>query len=360
MQTQTGLTLALFPFVFHLAACGASAEKATDPAPPSAPAADADPAQPTHARPYLVDFPGYDSPNAAGAAGAAGDEAAPAAASTGGAAGAAAVDDETAAEPHIVSVSPENGAVAVAAGARIVIEFSQPMDAAATLNAWQSDALPRGGVDFAWNDAGTVLTVTPQTPLEYARAALSDAERLELAARRYDYTLSHVATDRAGHALAETTVSFSTLREIAHTLHNVPELTGIVADPEAPGSLTGFLTVDLAPLPPNIRVLERALARTSEYQLFAPVTVSQVAFSTLDASALEAEPRGVLGTLPAGTTGDLLLPESLWHFLAADYRARSGARTYSQYRFDLPPGSSAAVAEKLLKDGVLQLDYLAP
>jgi hypothetical protein len=345
----------LFPFVFGLAACGARADRAAEPAPPSAPSADVDEGQPTQARPYLFDVPAsLGSLDAAGAAGVSNEQA-----SAGGAAGAA-VDDPTVTEPHIVSVSPENGAVAVAADARIVIEFSQPMDAASTLSAWQSDSLPRDSVAFAWNDAGTVLTVTPQQPLEYAHAALSDAERLELAAKGYAYTLTGAATDRAGHAMAEITVTFSTLREIAHTLHNVPELTGIVVDPQAPALATGFLTVDLAPLPPNIRFLERAVGRTSEYQLFAPVTVSQVAFRRLDASALEAEPRRVVGILPAGTTGDLPLPESLWHFLTADYRARSGARTYSQYRFDLPPGSNAAVAEKLLKDSVLELDYLAP
>lgn len=363
MKTQSGLMLALLPFLFGLvAACGASTEKpGAPPRPSDPPEADAagSPSVEVGARPYQVDLP---SPSDGTAVGGATDDSAPhsTAPAAGGAAGGAQADDETVAAPRVVSVWPESGARAVGAGAHIVIEFSRPMDPRTTLAAWQSDALPRDQVDFTWNDDGTVLTVTPQRPLEYAHATLSDDEHPELAARSYGYTLSSLATDRLGRALAATAVSFSTLREFTHTLHSLDELTGIVVDPQQPEQLTGFATIDLAPLPPDIRVLERAVARTSEYQLPAPVTVSQVAFEQLDASALLAPSRGAVTTLPAGTSGALLIPESLWRFLAADYRARTGARTYSQYRFDLPPGTDAHVAERLLKDSMLELDYVAP
>lgn len=366
MQTQSTLSLALLPFLFGLsAACGATAEKHDAPTLASTPSqAGAEDGPAAMIRPYQVDVPGLSPSSSAG--GTTGTETAPGSlveAAAGGAEGAVetvAVDDETVAAPSIVSVTPSNGATGILANEHIVIEFSQPMDPRNTVEAWRSDTLPRSALDFTWNEASTVLTVTAKQPLEYAHTSLNDTEHLELAARGYGYTLSSQATDRDGRALAETTVQFSTLREVSHTLHSVPQLTGVVESPELPASITGFVTVDLAPLPPGIRVLEHAVARTSEYRLAAPVVVSQVAFARLDLSALTAESRGVVATLPAGTSGDLLVPESLWRFLAADYRARSGARTLSQYRFDLPPGSDASVAGKLLEDASLELEYLVP
>ncbi|HVY26761.1 MAG TPA: Ig-like domain-containing protein [Polyangiaceae bacterium] len=363
MQTQSARRLALLPFLFGLsAACGATAEKHGAPALPSTPSeAGADDGPAAMIRPYQVDVPRLTaSPGAGGANDA---ETAPGSSvepNAAGAAGTPASDDETVAAPRIVSVSPSNGATGVRADERIAIEFSQPMDRRATAAAWRSDTLPRSAVDFAWNDTGTTLIVTPKQPLEYAHTALNDDERMELAARGYDYTLSGQAADGPGHALAETTVRFSTLREISHTLHSFRELSGVVSNPERPEELAGFVTVDLAPLPAGIRMLEHAVARTSEYRLLAPVVVSQVAFARLDASALTAQSRGVVTTLPAGTSGDLLVPQSLWHFLAADYRARNAARTFTQYRFDLPPGSDGSVVAKLLEDASLELDYLVP
>jgi hypothetical protein len=124
-------------------------------------------------------------------------------------------DDTTGAisVPEVLDVSPADGATGVSSDATIVITFSEPMNPTATQAAYQSADIPGGSVTFSWNDARDQLTITPNTPFDYA-AASSTADP----AKVYSYTLTKVAEAETGESLEEDlTVSFSTLREFDQT-----------------------------------------------------------------------------------------------------------------------------------------------
>jgi len=264
--------------------------------------------------------------------------------------------------PSIVSLTPANGAIGVKADAPIVIEFSEPMDRRATLDAYASGTLPSAEAGMTWNDAGTILTIQPERPLDYARATLNHDGSLELTPKQYDYTLTQRATDLAGNALEETRVTFSTLREVRQTLEPVGELTGVLASADAVPRLYACLSLDADQLPAGIVALEHAVVRTDPYFLSAPLPIYHVRFDQLTPAAAGA-PGQLLTTLPQGTTGDLVIPEALAARVASDYTQRSALYHYSQYRLELPEGTSEAnvlAVNKFLADASVEVDYLLP
>jgi Bacterial Ig-like domain len=164
--------------------------------------------------------------------------------------------------PTVLSVSPADGATGVTADAKIVVTFSKPMDQAATPMAYQSTSLPLSGVSFTWDASGTVLTIKPNAPLDYARGTT-----FTTAATPYAFTLSATAKDKTGVALAPLTVGFTTLRLI--TLSLVSDagrggsvfsdgytITGetayiSVGDGENKVASRGFVSFDLSSVPNN-------------------------------------------------------------------------------------------------------------
>jgi Bacterial Ig-like domain len=115
--------------------------------------------------------------------------------------------------PRVVSVSPANGATGVRSDAKIIVTFSQPMDRALTQAAYQSTDLPSANVTFGWDTSGTVMTIKPNAPLEYAKGTTIGTE-----AKSHSFTLTGEAKDTAGTPLAPLSSSFTTLREITLTI----------------------------------------------------------------------------------------------------------------------------------------------
>jgi Bacterial Ig-like domain len=138
--------------------------------------------------------------------------------------------------PTVVSVSPADGLRGVASGARIVVSFSRPMDQLATQAAYQSGSLPASGVTFDWDSAGTVLTITPNAPLDYARGM-----NTSVAAKAYGFKLTSVAKDKAGNALTPLNVGFTTLRDITVTLGDRANLSGTV---QIDGTITDLIPAE--------------------------------------------------------------------------------------------------------------------
>lgn len=268
--------------------------------------------------------------------------------------------------PHIVSLRPPNGAVGVLADTPIIIEFSEPMARRETGDAFASETLPRAETEMSWNEAGTVLTLQPHRSLSYAHATLENDEALELRADTYGYTLTRFATDLAGNPLSETSVRFSTLREVTHRLRPVAELTGALRD-QPPGALQprwyGFVTFDASSLPSGIVRLERAVAELGPYGLNEPVPVFDVTFAQLSAAPTGSVPGVLVGTFASGASGALALPEPVRAFFIQTYLTRSDADRYAQFRLDLPAsvaGVDVSVLDRALAATSLELDYLLP
>jgi Bacterial Ig-like domain len=164
--------------------------------------------------------------------------------------------------PTIVSVTPANNAVGVAAEANIVVVFSERMNQAATQGAYNSGDLP--SATFSWNLEGTVLTINPSTDLSYSGAGLD---------RIYHVSFNDSAKDSAGNALAAVSYSFRTLRYLSVRLESQAALDGYlvsdgfvdttdvvlyVGDDSANRDYGAFLSFDLSTLPSNLRSINYA------------------------------------------------------------------------------------------------------
>jgi hypothetical protein len=261
-------------------------------------------------------------------------------------------DDTTA--PTVISVSPENGDVGVAADTPLVIEFSERMDKAAAQAGYQSADIPAGEVTFDWNAEGTVLTVHPTNGLAYA----TGPDPATVSASIYSFTISSAAEDQAGNSLAlPVTVEFSTLRQIEQTLTRTSSLCGLVrsdtgqvgtstwiGDTLGNGQYKGFTTMDIAPLPDDIVSFEAATLRIDQVSstlgdpygdLGGQIDVFHVMFNQLGLAALSSPPLSGVGVL---STDDIeeykeisVLPQ-----LIDDYEHRDERGNRSQYRLELP------------------------
>jgi hypothetical protein len=121
--------------------------------------------------------------------------------------------------PHVVEVSPEDGAVGVRADADIVVTFSEPMNRVETEKAYSSLELPTKNVTFSWSNGDRRLTIHPDDGLEYGAWTLASATNHD---QIYTYVIGRTARDVAGNRLeADWTASFTMLREYWQQLTRV-------------------------------------------------------------------------------------------------------------------------------------------
>jgi hypothetical protein len=187
----------------------------------------------------------------------------------------AVVTDKT--PPFVASVSPEDGAAGVTASTPIVVTFNEPMDQPATQTAFESLSLPASSLSFSWDTAGTILTIKPNAPLEYAKGTTLSAPR-----KTYVYTLTAAAKDKAGNSLVPVTSGFTTLLEITATLTSQFDLQGslglrkngtfassialIVGDNEEDTAYRSFLSFDLTSLPNTLLASDISSATLKLYK----------------------------------------------------------------------------------------------
>jgi len=199
-------------------------------------------------------------------------------------------------------------------------------------------------VTFAWNDALTALTVSPNAPLGYATGSAQTDGSAAFAAKAYHFGLARGATDRAGRALPPLAFSFSTLRQVSFTLTADPQLTGNWTDGEGEGihnclrsakapytpcvcigddaknvRYTGFLSFDLSSFPDQIAEFSSARLQASAVVYGAPESlgessVEHVFFAELDQSALSASVLSMLGPFYSGAS----VPSDTRLLLSAD------------------------------------------
>lgn len=182
--------------------------------------------------------------------------------------------------PSVVSVSPEDGEAGVAADAVIRVTFSEPMDQVATQLAYVSQDIPYAGTTRTWSDDGTVLTLTPNTPLEYTYSETIDEmdAAVALAAvgavpvKTYSLGFALGAKDLAGNPLPSFEWSFTTLRRIRQYIRtragdtrrfygnrNEPCVDMMyIGDSDSNRTLFGMLQFDLGGVPDNVVLWEKA------------------------------------------------------------------------------------------------------
>jgi hypothetical protein len=290
--------------------------------------------------------------------------------------------------PVIVSVSPRDGAIAVENDTELVIEFSVPMNRELTEGAYQSESIPSSGVTFSWNEESTVLTITPNEPLEYDVGTDPD----EVQARRYSFFLSASAEDAEGNRMAVQEFSFSVLRQIDLTVLAVqdPDLTGSYRSNDTYGSgacareqsntcvgdervggnnmqYKGFLTFDLSVLP-------ESMARVSSAQLNLQITgmagnpfgglgglfLEHTRFDAIGADAFVAEPLAELGRIANGGTAGTVLGLDVLSAVELDLDER-GTTQYRLHFEDATDGDRTADAiVSASTTQSLNLSYLIP
>ncbi len=294
------------------------------------------------------------------------------------ASGGATLDTEP---PVIVALSPRANANGVHADAHIVVTFSEPMQTESVESAYESNALPSSDVTMAWNDAGTELSIVPDSPLAYA-----NVDDLSEPALEYSFEFSSSATDLAGNALSGTRAfEFSTLRRIsfaldAETSNNLSgswrsnDSSGVgncapsakvvcAGDSVATNDVQyfGFATFDLSALPP-VAELEAARLSAEIYQIvgdpfsLGALRVEQVAFEAIGVSAMQSDALAVFGVLAEdGRPGDLL---SLQASEAARATLAQGQLAQFRFRFEEASDGDRAPDAVVLSRDSLSLDLV--
>ncbi len=265
----------------------------------------------------------------------------------------------------IVSVDPDNAATGVAATATIVIRFDTPMDQPSVEAAWQSTDLPPDQLAFAWDAAGTTLTVTPP-PLELASGTGLDPS--VVAARAYAYTIATTAKGLDGRSLDQArSVSFTTLRRLEVELEAVDVLTrsmradGVVFA-EGAATLTvgdssgnlqtkSFATFALPTLPANSTV-DAATLRANQNSIngapyaFGDLAALHTSNSPIDNAAFVATPLAVIGAISVdGAAGAKTL--SVTAQLVDDLANRAARGDRTQYRLEFAtPNNANGIADE--------------
>jgi hypothetical protein len=210
--------------------------------------------------------------------------------------------------PEVASSLPGPAGVGVPADAAIAITFSEPMNIASVEAAYSSADLTVDAVSFSWNTEGTILTITPNKPLDYASGFGTDPSTV--AARQYAVSIGAGATDLAGNPLAAPyALTFATKRRMVASIATIGDLTRVardtqvlslanpiwVGDTDTAATYRSYLTFDLSALPPSTEIefaefLGRQLAPTNSPYNLGTLVAEHVTFpqmtDAMGASAL--------------------------------------------------------------------------
>ncbi len=174
-------------------------------------------------------------------------------------------DPDAASPAPKVASSPSDGDVGVLIDQPIILTFSEPMNIASVEAAWTSASLPRDQVTFSWNGDNTILTVDASAVLEYP-AGGPNVDHFD-----YDIELDATASDAEGDELdAPFFASFKTARDVTMQLARVDATTGAfdgnatltdirIGDTSFNGTYIGFITIDLAELPPVVELTSASM-----------------------------------------------------------------------------------------------------
>jgi hypothetical protein len=290
-----------------------------------------------------------------------------------------------AAGPRVSSSVPANEAVGVRRDTSLSIAFNEPMDRASVEAAFVLGNLPAGTSTFHWDSAGTLLNIVLAAPLEYA----SGSDPNQLQAQRYEYWLSSAAHDFAGHALPETHLAFSTLRQIQTSVsaEQDPALSGnwrsdgiYGTDSCAPGgaslcigdssfgpnaSYRGFLSYDLASLAAALEITQAKLEVSVGSVLGSPFAglgqlgLEHTSFTAITPDAFLASAPPFIASAASVPAGNVLSLD----VLAALQADLAGAGS-SQYRLRFQTASDGDGSTDLLFLGRasarLRVSYLLP
>jgi hypothetical protein len=258
--------------------------------------------------------------------------------------------------PTIVSVSPADGSSGVRKDVSISITFSEPMNRERTQAAYSSADLAPSAVTFAWSADDTVLTIDPVSDLVY----VADTVPLRASPKKYSFTLTSAATDRAGNGLAsEFAGSFTTSRQVTQMLAaQVWKLEELGAErgvfdctqgslfigETATGGPTAYQVAlfqfDLSALAPGVQSFVEATLRAQQGEsLGTPfgashlgdVVVDHTSFDPIDGTAISGAALRRLGVFSSSPTPG---PRSLRVLVAAteDHQKRIERSYRSQYR----------------------------
>ena len=259
-------------------------------------------------------------------------------------------DDTTA--PAVTSTQPAASASGVPENEKIHVTFSEPMDQASVEAAYTSTDLPAEQVTFAWNPAGTVLTITPASPLEYAEGTGTDPETVT--PKTYTITIGAGASDLAGNTLAAPMeLSFATRRRLLALFGLDTDLTCVtlandsytgteimVGDHMNGATYRSYLTFDLSTLPADAAI-EKAqfqgrqhLTEGAPYSM-GPINVQHLTYPSTAVGTLNATlTMSVPGNLSVDATQEIKTIEVTSQVID-DVANRAARSDRSQYRLQI-------------------------
>lgn len=289
--------------------------------------------------------------------------------------------------PRVASALPADGATGVRRETSITLVFSEPMDKASVEAAFASESLPDGPHSFYWDEAGTLLEVVLAEPLSHAVGT----DPSQVSALRYEYRLTSEARDLAGNALPETSVSFSTSREIHARASAQTDFAltgnwrsdgvyGTDSCGESGGSMCvgdssfgpnasyrGFVSFAVGALAePEIDVIEARLqiqvvsAIGSPFGSLGALALEHTSFASIGPDAFQTPALAPSGTA-SGATASGTLSFDVLSALRADLESSRGL---SQYRFRFQTSSDGDGSTDLLflqrSSAALDVSYLLP
>jgi hypothetical protein len=262
--------------------------------------------------------------------------------------------DETA--PAVLSITPPDGATGVRADAQVVIAFSEPMDQASVAGALHAPGL--GDYSLAWNGAGDILTITPETELPYAEGEDPGA----IAPHAFQVALGAAASDLAGNRLEQSSgTTFSTLKSIEVVLLPDAALTGWAsADEFGEGLLAaagvndddielraGF-TFSIQPIPAAAVEIAHATFVTKQFAYGDPYTelgnlmIDHVSFASV-ADAFLPDIHGTMGILSYSEAEDIAAEVTSGVEDDRAHRLQRGALSQFRVRFETGASDSGKV-----------------
>lgn len=252
--------------------------------------------------------------------------------------------------PTVVSSSPAAGEKGVPRTGIITVEFSEPMDKAATQAAFDITLPASANVGtFSWSADGKTMTFTPAASFDYGTIA---AWKVTVAAR-----------DLAGNTLQlQVSRGFFVINEGFAVLDSVPGIDGYVTnggssyttsgyvyfgDSMQNVAYRGFLSFDLSPLPSTLTTIKSALVYVYLASVSgAPVTALGggprlehvdigASLDATDYGSPNVAGPGEYGALPSTTTTNWKLTSVMLPAVQADWenRATQGNRTQFRLRF---------------------------